>query len=85
MDWPKPPIWPDDLHDVRELLTDEEWEELLRRHWSGWPLETTPPGTGPGGERARVQQASTLSRYGRRNRSRLFQLSPESPPCRTVD
>ena len=38
MEWPKPPIWPDDLDDVRELLTDEEWEKLLRRHWSPWPF-----------------------------------------------
>ncbi len=30
-DWPKPPIWPDDLPLIRELLTDEEYAELLRR------------------------------------------------------
>jgi hypothetical protein len=40
MDWPTPPIWPEDLDDVRELVSDEEWRELLRRHWSPWPLET---------------------------------------------
>jgi hypothetical protein len=37
-DWPTPPIWPDDLDDVREPLTDEEWEDLLRRHWTPWPF-----------------------------------------------
>ena len=30
-DWPKPPIWPEDLPLIRELLTDEEYAELLRR------------------------------------------------------
>ncbi len=30
-DWPKPPIWPGDLPLIRELLTDEEYAELLRR------------------------------------------------------
>ena len=30
-DWPKPPIWPRDLPVIRELLTDEEYAELLRR------------------------------------------------------
>ena len=30
-DWPKPPIWPDDLPLIRDLLTDEEYAELLRR------------------------------------------------------
>jgi len=49
MDWPTPPIWPHDLDDIRELLTDEEWQELLRRHWSPWPMEATPPGAGPVG------------------------------------
>jgi len=39
MDWPTPPIWPHDLDDIRELLTDEEWRELLRRQGSLWPLE----------------------------------------------
>ena len=29
--WPKPPIWPEDLPLIRELLTDEEYAELLRR------------------------------------------------------
>jgi hypothetical protein len=37
-----PPIWPEHLDDIRELLTEEEWEKLLRRHWSPWPVETTP-------------------------------------------
>ena len=30
-DWPKPPIWPDDLPLIRKLLTPEEYAELLRR------------------------------------------------------
>ena len=30
-DWPKPPIWPEDLPLIRDLLTDEEYAELLRR------------------------------------------------------
>ena len=30
-DWPIPPIWPDDLPLIRELLTEEEYAELLRR------------------------------------------------------
>ena len=30
-DWPKPPIWPEDLPLIRELLTDEEYAELLKR------------------------------------------------------
>ncbi len=30
-DWPKPPIWPKDLPLIRELMTDEEYAELLRR------------------------------------------------------
>ncbi len=30
-DWAKPPIWPEDLSLIRELLTDEEYAELLRR------------------------------------------------------
>ena len=30
-DWPKPPIWPEDLPLIRELLTDDEYAELLRR------------------------------------------------------
>ncbi len=29
--WPKSPIWPDDLLLIRKLLTDEEYAELLRR------------------------------------------------------
>ncbi len=28
---PQPPIWPEDLPLIRELLTDEEYAELLRR------------------------------------------------------
>ena len=30
-DWPKPPIWSEDLTLIRELLTEEEYAELLRR------------------------------------------------------
>ncbi len=30
-DWPKPPIWPEDLPLIHELLTDEEYAEVLRR------------------------------------------------------
>ena len=30
-DWPKPPISPEDLPLIRELLIDEEYAELLRR------------------------------------------------------
>ena len=30
-DWPKPPIWPEDLPLIRELLTDEKYAELLKR------------------------------------------------------
>lgn len=51
MDWPRPPIWPDDLDDIRELLSDADWRRLLRRHWGPWPVETTPPGAGSGGVR----------------------------------
>ena len=29
--WPIPPIWPEDLPLIRELLTEEEYPELLRR------------------------------------------------------
>ena len=29
--WPKPPIWPEDLPLIRQLLTEEEYEDLLRR------------------------------------------------------
>ena len=29
--WPKPPIWPKGLPLIRELLTDEEYAELLRQ------------------------------------------------------
>ena len=29
--WPKPPIRPDDLPLIRELLTDEEYAELIKR------------------------------------------------------
>ncbi len=29
--WPIPPIWPEDLPLICELLTDEEYAELLRR------------------------------------------------------
>ncbi len=29
--WPKPPIWPEDLPLIRELLADEEYAELLKR------------------------------------------------------
>jgi hypothetical protein len=48
MDWPTPPIWPDDLGDVRELLTEEEWRKLLRRDWSPWPLgEVAAPPKAP--------------------------------------
>ena len=30
-DWPRPPIHPEDLHKMRELLTPEEYEKLLKR------------------------------------------------------
>lgn len=30
-DWPVPPIWPEDLPVIRELLTDEEYAALIRR------------------------------------------------------
>ncbi len=30
-EWPRPPIWPEDLPLIRQLLTDEEYAELLRR------------------------------------------------------
>ena len=29
--WPKSPIWPEDLALIRQLLTAEEYAELLRR------------------------------------------------------
>ena len=29
--WPKPPIWPEELPIIRERLTEEEYAELLRR------------------------------------------------------
>ena len=29
--WPKPPIWAEDLPLIRELLTNEEYAELLKR------------------------------------------------------
>ena len=30
-DWHKVPYWPDDLPLIRQLLTDEQYAELLRR------------------------------------------------------
>lgn len=30
-DWPKPPIWPEYLPLIRQLLTEQENEELLSR------------------------------------------------------
>ncbi len=30
-DWPRPPIRPEDLPLIRELLTAEEYEKLLKR------------------------------------------------------
>ena len=38
-DWPRPPIAVDDLPKIRPLLTEDEWLELLRRHWSPGPLD----------------------------------------------
>ena len=40
-DLPKPPTWPEDLSLIRELLTDEEYAELLRTMVlpNGLPLE----------------------------------------------
>ena len=32
-DWPKLPIWPEDLPLIRELLTEEQYAELLRRRY----------------------------------------------------
>jgi len=29
--WPLPPLWPDDLDKIRELLSPQEWAELERR------------------------------------------------------
>ena len=31
LEWPNPPIWPEDLPLIRALLTDEEYAALLRR------------------------------------------------------
>ena len=33
-DWPRPPIQPEDLPKIRELLAAEEYEKLLKR--LGW-------------------------------------------------
>ena len=30
-DWPKPPIWREDLDKIRELMTPEEYKALLKR------------------------------------------------------
>jgi hypothetical protein len=30
-DWPRLPIWPDDLPTLRDLMTEEEYAELLER------------------------------------------------------
>jgi hypothetical protein len=30
-DWPKPPIWPEDLEMIRQLMTGAEYVALLRR------------------------------------------------------
>ena len=30
-DWPRPPIQPEDLPKIRELLTAEEYKKLLKR------------------------------------------------------
>ncbi len=46
-DWPKPPIWPEDLPLIRELLTDEEYAELLRRMVQVLP-KISPPQFGHG-------------------------------------
>ena len=43
-DWPKPPIWPEDLPLSRELLTDEEYAELLKRMVQVVPHGPRPPG-----------------------------------------
>ena len=37
---PNPPIWPEDLPLIRELLTDEEYAALLRR--LAWVLPEGP-------------------------------------------
>ena len=29
--WPKPPIWPEDLPLIRQLLTEDEYQHLLKR------------------------------------------------------
>ncbi len=30
-DWPQPPIWPEDLPLIRELMTEDEYAELCQR------------------------------------------------------
>ena len=35
-DWPQPPIRPEDLPKIRELLSAEDYEELLKRLGGGF-------------------------------------------------
>ena len=30
-EWPQPPIWPEDVQLIRELLSAEEWERVSTR------------------------------------------------------
>ncbi len=46
-DWPKAPIWPEDLPLIRELLTDEEFEKAAQQDGSSPPSRTTPSRKAP--------------------------------------
>ena len=43
-DWPKPPIWSKDLPLIRELLTEEEYAELLSEDGSRSSSDVGVPG-----------------------------------------
>ncbi len=38
-DWPKSPIWPQDLPLIRQLMTDDDFAELLSRLIPTWSVE----------------------------------------------
>ncbi len=49
-DWPKLPIWPEDLPLIRQLMTDDEFAVLLRRLVQVLADRPLTPLTGIGGE-----------------------------------
>ncbi len=68
-DWPLPPISPEDLPLIRELLTDEEYAELLRRMVQVFPGDAEP--------------SISLGRRAQRRR-RLFDFPPWHIPAALV-